>query len=130
MLEPYDAKVSRTVLRGDWGGNTPVLPGKVNDLGLVIKEAVTARFNMHKGKHKIPEAGQTEKASWFRRPYSPNPLSRKEARGLKIADKKRGHGKNSWKSTSVRVLSRHSEKQLPKQARRSKLNWVGFGSLV
>ncbi|MFQ5825628.1 MAG: hypothetical protein ACE5JB_16440 [bacterium] len=27
LLEPYDGKLSRTVLRGDWGGNTPVLPG-------------------------------------------------------------------------------------------------------
>ncbi len=26
-LEPYDGKLSRTVLRGDWSGNTPVLPG-------------------------------------------------------------------------------------------------------
>ncbi|MFQ5752507.1 MAG: hypothetical protein ACE5HI_10965 [bacterium] len=27
LLEPYDGKLSRTVLRGDRGGNTPVLPG-------------------------------------------------------------------------------------------------------
>jgi len=26
MLEPYDGKLSRTVLRGEWGGNTPDLP--------------------------------------------------------------------------------------------------------
>ncbi len=26
-VEPYDGKLSRTVLRRDWGGNTPVLPG-------------------------------------------------------------------------------------------------------
>ena len=27
MLEPYDGKLSRTVLRGERGGNTPDLPG-------------------------------------------------------------------------------------------------------
>ena len=27
LLEPYDGKLSRTVLRGDWAGNSPVLPG-------------------------------------------------------------------------------------------------------
>jgi hypothetical protein len=26
MLEPYDGKLSRTVLRGEWGGNAPDLP--------------------------------------------------------------------------------------------------------
>ena len=26
MLEPYDGKLSRTVLSGEWGGNTPDLP--------------------------------------------------------------------------------------------------------
>ncbi len=29
MLEPYDGKLSRTVLRGEWGGNAPDLPGHV-----------------------------------------------------------------------------------------------------
>jgi len=28
-LEPYDGKLSRTVLRGERGGNTPDLPGKL-----------------------------------------------------------------------------------------------------
>jgi len=32
-LEPYDGKLSRTVLRGERGGNTPDLPG---DLPLVL----------------------------------------------------------------------------------------------
>ena len=27
MLEPYDGKLSRTVLRGERGGNAPDLPG-------------------------------------------------------------------------------------------------------
>ena len=26
MLEPSDRKLSRSVLRGEWGGNTPDLP--------------------------------------------------------------------------------------------------------
>ena len=29
MLEPYDGKLSRTVLRGEWGGNAPDLPGPI-----------------------------------------------------------------------------------------------------
>ncbi len=28
-LEPYDGKLSRTVLRGERGGNTPDLPGVI-----------------------------------------------------------------------------------------------------
>lgn len=28
MLELYEGKLSRTVLRGEWGGNAPDLPGK------------------------------------------------------------------------------------------------------
>jgi len=29
MLEPYDGKLSRTVLRGEWGGNAPDLPDQL-----------------------------------------------------------------------------------------------------
>jgi hypothetical protein len=30
MLEPYEGKLSRTVLRGERGGNAPDLPGASN----------------------------------------------------------------------------------------------------
>jgi len=30
MLEPYDGKLSCTVLRGEWGGNAPDLPDPMN----------------------------------------------------------------------------------------------------
>ncbi len=79
---------------------------KVNDLVLVIREAVTARFNMHKGKRKNPEAGQAEKAGWFH-PRTPLiPLSRRVPKFRdKIAKDKKarvGLQESSGKSTPER----------------------------
>ena len=40
MLEPYDAKLSRTVLRGNFGGNPSVLPGHIRNEIMLGKNIV------------------------------------------------------------------------------------------
>ena len=51
LLEPYDWKLSRTVLRGERGSNAPDLPGKkaVSEVHLQIEEA-TRRIREEKEK--------------------------------------------------------------------------------
>ena len=54
MLEPYDGKLSRTVLRGEEGRKPPALPGPKEGDGTMTKETRTKISNRLKSLEDIP----------------------------------------------------------------------------
>ena len=52
MLEPYDGKLSRTVLRGKWSGDTPDLPDNFNKHW--------SNFNMNMNRKLVKKINMSE----------------------------------------------------------------------